>query len=137
VLELERPAADARRIATELQVTSDRVLAWVDAARISQVLLNLVANAIEATPPRGHVGVRVAGAIDGGAVLTVVDDGRGIPPDVLARIYEPFFSTKETGTGLGMAIVHSLVELHGGTIDITTGASGTEVTVRVPPHPAA
>ena len=111
-------------------------MAWVDPGRVHQVILNLVKNAIEAVPDRGHVELRVAGAVGGGSVVTVVDDGPGIPPDVLARIYEPFFSTKESGTGLGMAIVHSLVELHGGELNVTTGESGTEFTVWLPPRPS-
>jgi len=136
VIELERPIADARGVTVELHVTADRVLAWIDPTRIGQILINLIENALEAVGTGGRVELRIAGAIGGGVVLTVADNGGGIPPDVLARIYEPFFSTKEGGTGLGMAIVHSLVELHGGTIDVTTGPTGTEVTVRVPPAPS-
>jgi signal transduction histidine kinase len=134
VIELERPAADAAGKSVELSSTSERVPAWIDPARISQVLINLVGNAIDAVSSGGHVEVRVAGAIDGGAVFTVADDGGGIPADVLPRIYEPFFSTKDGGTGLGLAIVHSLVAMHRGTIDVSTGRSGTEITVRVPPR---
>ena len=55
-----------------------------------------------------------------------------ITPAARARIYEPFFSTKETGTGLGMSIVHSLVGLHGGSIDFDTGPQGTLFRVRLP-----
>jgi two-component system, NtrC family, sensor histidine kinase HydH len=135
VIELERAAAEARGVTVEVSTTSDRVLAWADAARISQILLNLVQNALEAVGLGGRVEVRVAGVAGGGAVLVVADNGHGIPPAVLARIYEPFFSTKESGTGLGMSIVHSLVDLHGATIDIETGAAGTEVIVRLPPRP--
>jgi two-component system, NtrC family, sensor histidine kinase HydH len=136
VIELERANAEARGASLTLASTADRVTAWVDPGRIHQVILNLVKNAIEAVPDGGHVELRVAGAVGGGSVVTVVDDGPGIPPDVLARIYEPFFSTKESGTGLGMAIVHSLVELHGGELNVTTGQSGTELTVWLPPKPS-
>jgi signal transduction histidine kinase len=62
----------------------------------------------------------------------VADDGPGIPEHVRSRIFEPFFSTKESGTGLGMSIVHSLVSLHGGTIDLATGPSGTRFDVAIP-----
>ncbi len=64
--------------------------------------------------------------------IRVTDDGVGIPDDVLQRIYEPFFSTKETGTGMGMAIVHSLVTMHGGTIEIDTTPHGTRFDITVP-----
>ena len=65
-------------------------------------------------------------------MIRVQDDGPGIPDDVRRRIYEPFFSTKEGGTGLGMSIVHSLVVLHGGSIEIDTGPRGTRFDVRIP-----
>ena len=134
VIELERPAADAAGKSIDLLSTSERVIAWIDPARISQVLINLVGNAIDAITTGGHVEVRVAGAIDGGAVLIVADNGGGIPAEALPRIYEPFFSTKDGGTGLGLAIVHSLVNMHRGTIDVATSTAGTEITVRVPPR---
>jgi signal transduction histidine kinase len=136
VIELERAAANAKGVHLELQTSTDRLFAWIDATRVSQILINLTVNAIDAVSSSGHVEVRVSGAMDGGVVLAVVDDGPGIPPDVLARIYEPFFSTKEGGTGLGLAIVHSLVELHKGRLEVTTGAAGTEMTVHLPPRPA-
>jgi signal transduction histidine kinase len=66
----------------------------------------------------------------------VSDDGPGIPDAVLPRIYEPFFSTKEAGTGLGMSIVHSLVSLHGGSIELDTGARGTRFEISLPRRPA-
>jgi signal transduction histidine kinase len=62
----------------------------------------------------------------------VSDDGPGIPQHIVPRIYEPFFSTKEGGTGLGMSIVHSLVSLHGGSIDLQTGPGGTAFEVALP-----
>jgi len=79
----------------------------------------------------GHVtaGVRVD---DARCLIRVSDDGPGIPEDVVPRIYEPFFSTKEGGTGLGMSIVHSLVSLHGGSIDLQTGPDGTTFEVAIP-----
>ncbi len=136
VIELERPSALSRGASIEFEASTDRVMAWVDAGRIHQIILNLVKNAIEAVRHEGHVVVRVATAIDGGVVITVSDDGGGIPPEVLSRIYEPFFSTKEAGTGLGMPIVHSLVELHNGAITVATGDHGTHFTVALPPRQA-
>jgi len=64
--------------------------------------------------------------------VTVSDTGGGIPDAVVRRIYEPFFSTKEAGTGLGMSIVQSLVALHDGTISITTSPAGTRIDVVLP-----
>jgi PAS domain S-box-containing protein len=96
-------------------------------------LLNLVVNALDATPPGGtvRVGAR-AGAASGGLELFVTDTGSGIAPDVLQRIFDPFFTTKPVGqgTGLGLSITRSIVESHGGRIDVET-ASGAGTTVRL------
>ena len=126
VIELEQPLAE--RGGTQLALDAQgSVPATVDAGKLHQVLQNLVRNALEASPG-GRVTIEVARS--GATVhLRVRDTGKGIPDEVKQRIYEPFFSTKETGTGMGMAIVHNFVTMHGGTIDITTAPTGTTVDV--------
>ncbi len=137
VLELERPAALARgvrfNVEPERSASAPPIEAEVDAGKLHQVVQNLVRNAVEASARDQVVEVEVASAQQA-ATITVRDHGPGIPPEVLARIYEPFFSTKEGGTGMGMAIVHSLVTLHGGTIDVTFD-HGTVFTVTLPRRP--
>jgi signal transduction histidine kinase len=130
VVELERVSAERRGAALALVVPT-RLIAKVDAPKLHQVALNLVRNAIDAVGPGGHVAVELTGG-DGRFDLRVQDDGDGIPDEIRARIYEPFFSTKEGGTGLGMSIVHSLVLLHGGSIALTSGAGGTCFDVTIP-----
>ena len=88
--------------------------------------------ALEAAARSGHVDASRSRSKRPALHIRVADDGPGIPDEVRPRIYEPFFSTKESGTGLGMSIVHSLVAMHGGTIDITTGPRGTVVDVAIP-----
>ncbi len=130
VVELERPLAERRQI--ELALTDhDPVLAQVDVGKIHQVVQNLVRNGLEAANIGGHVAVRVANG-DKDVHIHVIDDGPGIPEEVLGHIYEPFYSTKETGTGMGMAIVHSLVTMHGGRIQVATSPQGTDFEVVVP-----
>jgi len=92
----------------------------LDAAKIRQVLLNLVQNAGEAMAENGgHVKLRASAMPDGlGAILAVEDDGPGIPREDLDRLFEPFFTTKFTGTGLGLAISKAVVEQHGGRIEV-------------------
>jgi signal transduction histidine kinase len=66
-------------------------------------------------------------------VLVVADDGPGIPEEMRSRVFEPFVTTKESGTGLGLAVVHQIVSQHGGRIDIeTNGARGARFVVRIP-----
>jgi signal transduction histidine kinase len=87
-----------------------------DAAKLRQVLLNLVRNAIEAQPGGGAVELRLRR--DGGmAEIEVVDKGPGMPPEILSQIFEPFFTTKEGGTGLGLPLSRQILHEHGGRIE--------------------
>ena len=91
------------------------VRSTVDPAKVEQVLLNLLGNAIEAVAPKGGGrGLLRCGGIPRDVIFEVEDDGPGLPtPD--APIFDPFFSTKPDGTGLGLAITHRIVTDHGGT----------------------
>lgn len=140
VLELEGPSASEHGVQIDLDAPEPVVIA-VDADKIQQVLLNLVRNAVEATsevtgrPGRVSIGVHRS---SGGASVFVRDTGPGIPEDVMARLFEPFFSTKPEGTGLGMAICHSLVTQHGGDILVRSEVgSGTELQITLPWRPPA
>lgn len=137
VLELERPAAQAAGIgfvvASGMDPDDAPIELAIDTGKVHQVVQNLVRNAVEASTRGQVVEVHVA-RVAAGATITVRDHGPGIPPEVVARIYEPFFSTKEGGTGMGMAIVHSLVSLHGGSISVRNDG-GAEITVTLPHRP--
>ncbi len=89
-------------------------------AKINQVVLNLVANAIDACQCGGTVTVGTRPGVGGGVVLTVADDGCGIDPSIRGRIFDPFFTTKPIGqgTGLGLAICYGMVSSHGGIIEV-------------------
>jgi len=131
VVEVERPLAKRRRVELKFPYHPP-VIASVDSAKLHQIIQNLVRNGVEATPPGGHVELAVTNGTDAAVRIRVSDDGPGIPAEVLPRIYEPFFSTKESGTGMGMAIVHSLVAMHRGKIDIATSPTGTQFDVELP-----
>jgi signal transduction histidine kinase len=98
----------------------------VDPGKLRQVLVNLIQNAAEAMPETGgHVVVRATAfpgqlTTEGSLVVAVEDDGPGIAADHLDRLFEPFFTTKFSGTGLGLAISKSIVEQHGGRIEVTS-----------------
>src|SRR5215210_1037647 len=115
-----------------------------DPDRLTQVLRNLVRNAVAHTEPGGHVAV-VAAAHQGWLQVTVGDDGRGIPPDHLERVFERFHRVDESrardrgGTGLGLAIARAIVEAHGGRIRAESRAGGgTTIAFELPGYrPAA
>lgn len=103
-----------------------------DARKLRQALLNLVLNAIQASPRGASVQIAVSRECEG-ARVTVRDDGVGMTPEVLERIRKPYFTTKEGGTGLGVAVARGLVEQHGGRLDIKSAAGkGTTVTIVLP-----
>ncbi|HTQ45344.1 MAG TPA: HAMP domain-containing sensor histidine kinase [Polyangiaceae bacterium] len=103
-----------------------------DARKLRQALLNLVLNAIQASPRGASVQVAVSRECEG-ARITVRDDGVGMTPEVLDRIRKPYFTTKEGGTGLGVAVARGLVEQHGGRLDIKSASGkGTTVTIVLP-----
>jgi signal transduction histidine kinase len=95
-----------------------------DPLLMSQAILNLLLNAIEAIGGGGTVQIAWAPNPPANFKLTIRDDGPGIPASVLDRIFNPFFTTKESGTGLGLAIVHRIVEAHDGTITVTNPPGG-------------
>lgn len=105
-----------------------------DADQMKQVLWNVVLNSLQAVGKAGVVAVTTA-LEDGRAKIRVNDNGPGIPPDALARLFEPFSSTKRDGVGLGLAIAHRIVEAHGGRIEVeSNGDGGTAVEISLPVH---
>jgi two-component system, NtrC family, sensor kinase len=100
--------------------------------KLRQVVRNLVKNAGEAAGPGGRVEIRV-GAGPGGVELAISDSGPGLPEEVRARLFEPFFTRKDGGTGLGLAVSKGIVEAHGGTLEAESPpAGGARFTVRLP-----
>jgi two-component system, NtrC family, sensor kinase len=103
-------------------------------AKLNQVVMNLVMNAIDACPDGGTVTVRTR-AEDDGVRLDVIDTGTGIDPEIRERIFDPFFTTKPVGvgTGLGLSISYGIVQDHGGKIEVeSTPGQGSRFTVRLP-----
>ena len=104
---------------------------------LTQVVLNLASNAVDAVLSGGRIGIHAREAVDGWVEMRVTDDGCGIPDDVGARIFDPFFTTKlsRRNTGLGLSICRNILEEHGGTIGFESKpGSGTTFTVRLQPQ---
>jgi len=96
-----------------------------------QVFVNIVLNAVQASPAQGRVEIGVRQQANMLAV-DIRDEGPGIRADHLAKIFDPFFSTKKRGTGLGLSISNRIVRSHGGTIDVLQPGQGTIVRVLLP-----
>ncbi|HXN85428.1 MAG TPA: HAMP domain-containing sensor histidine kinase [Candidatus Binataceae bacterium] len=105
----------------------------VDAEKLRMCFVNVIANAIQAMPDGGELKIEFRQQ-DGHLVVTFKDTGAGIDPDVAKRVFEPFFTTKREGIGLGLFLSKSIVERHGGTINIAPleGDHGTLVTFTFP-----
>ena len=103
-----------------------------DPNQMKQVILNLVKNAFEALDAGGQITMS-SGARDNQVWFSVQDTGEGMPPEVLEKIFHPFFTTKNKGTGLGLAVIHKIVTDHHGTVDVESVAKeGTTITVNLP-----
>jgi nitrogen fixation/metabolism regulation signal transduction histidine kinase len=105
-----------------------------DVARLRQVIHNLLQNAEQAVAEVGHPRIVVRTQREaGGARLAIQDTGTGFPPDILARAFEPYVTTKARGTGLGLAIVKKIVEEHSGSIEIRNlQPAGAEIAILLP-----
>jgi signal transduction histidine kinase len=138
LLPLLRHTARRRGLTLDAAMPDDLPPVLADPNQLQQVLINLVMNAVEATPDGGRVQLRAhrqPAAGGAGVEVTVADSGPGIPPDVLPRVFEPFFTTKPPGqgTGLGLAICRDIVREHGGEIHLESRPkAGTTVTVWLP-----
>ncbi|HTW59066.1 MAG TPA: ATP-binding protein [Terriglobales bacterium] len=135
-LRLVQHQIDLAGVHVQMKLDPDLPRVLCDAAQIEQVLLALVMNAADAMPQGGNLWLTTSFRHEPNQVRIVVrDDGSGIPPEILPRIFEPFLTTKETGrgVGLGLAISHSIIERHKGNIEVQSEAGrGTTFTVTLP-----
>jgi signal transduction histidine kinase len=126
------------RVAITLDLPADLPEVVFDAHQVQQVFVNLVLNAMQAMPGGGRIVIdgRVEAGADGCGrclLLRCTDHGCGIAPDQLARIFNPFYTTKAEGTGLGLSIVHKILEQHNATVEVVSEAGrGTSFLIRFP-----
>jgi signal transduction histidine kinase len=131
----QQAGAGAEGVAAMIRVADDATTVRADARLLRQALVNLFLNAFQAMPHTGRLEVRASRAVVEGrafAEIVVQDTGPGIPKDVVDKIFQPFFTTKATGTGLGLAVVRRIVEGHGGSIELSRLNPGAEFKLRLP-----
>ena len=138
IVESVKVMAAQKGIVIDDSLGEDPIDMYADRRSMRQVVLNLMSNAIKFTPQSGTIQVTLTEG-EGHVVLKVTDNGIGIPPSDLQKVFEPFeqvrsnYLANEGGTGLGLSLVRRLVELHGGTVEISSKpADGTTVTVKLP-----
>lgn len=124
VCELLRPEARARGIELRVELPETLPVIPADSAKLTQALVNLVINSIQAVERNGWVAVRAAAETGGGLAIEVLDSGPGIPADKLSTIFEPFFTTKPEGSGLGLWIIQQIVTAHGGLVEASNPPGG-------------
>lgn len=131
-VEMMRDNAAANNISFELKLDESLPPAVIDPNQMKQVLINLIKNALEAIETDGKI--TLATRLVGDQIhLAVTDTGKGIPPEIMAEIFNPFFTTKKSGTGLGLPVINKIVEDHHGTVTVeSTPQQGTTFTVILP-----
>jgi len=137
-VEQTRPLMQECQHRLELRLPPNPVLVRADQTRLTQVVANLLTNSAKYTPPHGHVQLSLGSGDE--ATLTIADDGEGITPELLPRVFDLFSQGErkpdrpQGGLGLGLALVRSLVQLHGGSVDVSSpGRGGGSIfTVKLP-----
>ena len=133
-LHLLRPELDNRGLNVKRKISRHLPLAPIDPAQIQQVLVNLIKNAMHAMTKGGTLTLQTGEGADG-VWVSVTDTGGGIPEEQINRIFEPFYTTKKKGTGLGLMIVQRIVRAHGGRIDLESHVGrGTTFRIWLPLH---
>jgi signal transduction histidine kinase len=132
VAERGREAMTDHRLEIVLDVDELPERFWGDRSLLRQALTNLVANAEQATPGGGHITL-AAQRVDAEVEISVTDEGVGIPEELQPRVFDLYFTTKEDGSGIGLAVVQQVVQLHGGRIRLRSApGEGTQITLELP-----
>ena len=131
---MARPRAKAKQIELGLRESPDEVTVKADPLLLREVMTNLVNNAIDAAPVGGHVNVSTGRRGSGSTFFSVADDGPGVADENRHRLFEPHFTTKETGTGIGLFMSYGVVREHQGDLLYSGSRRGAVFTVVLPPY---
>jgi signal transduction histidine kinase len=140
IIRFAEPILSQREVTIERNLDADSALVSGDRELLKQMMLNLVLNALQAMPSHGslHISTRKIESLPGGASceglqIKIQDTGLGIPSEHLERIFDPFFTTNKSGTGLGLSVVHQIVDQHSGFIHVESEPNvGTTFKVTLP-----
>lgn len=120
-------------IQVELYAESNDISIECSENQLKQVFINILQNSIEAMPNGGKITIHIKEINDDGVIIHVIDEGIGIPEERIKRLGEPFYSTKEKGTGIGLMLSYKIIESHQGNISIMSEVGvGTTVTIYLP-----
>ncbi|MBS8265427.1 PAS domain S-box protein [Mesobacillus boroniphilus] len=132
-VEFLSPQANMKNIQFSRSYLSTDFYITCEKNQIKQVFLNVFKNAMEAMPKGGNIDIKLQKGIDGECIISVQDEGCGIPEELLPRLGEPFYSLKEKGTGLGLMICHKIIKQHNGAISYHSKLNnGTLVEIKLP-----
>jgi len=132
VLNLFNPQAILHNIEINTDIVIDEAIVRCHESQLKQVIINLLKNSLEAMPTGGKINVGLT-ETSRTLCLTIKDEGRGIPKDILPKLGKPFFTTKDNGTGLGLATCFSIIENHKGIMNIESEENlGTTITIKLP-----
>lgn len=140
-LHVVRPMIEAKRIDVEMNLATTLPLAPLDEGYLEQALVSLLTNSCDATPPGKTISITSRLIREGerpwAISIDLDDDGGGIPPDILQKVFTPYFTTKSDGVGLGLTMVQKIISSHGGSISVSNRPEGgTTVQVLLPlSHP--
>ncbi len=133
VMSLVHHESERHRVSLQADYSED-LKVFVDSEKLKQVFLNLIFNAIQAMSNGGQISIRAFKEADSPwATFEIKDNGAGMPQETVARVFEPFFTTRQRGTGLGLAIVKKIIDLHGGKIEVSSEpGKGTSFRIHLP-----
>lgn len=129
------PELKTHNIKAQIDDQAPGATLYADTRQLKQACLNLIINAIDAMPEGGNLTLRIARDDRGDTVLSIIDTGQGIEPDMIERIFTPFVTTKASGTGLGLPKVYSIMDNHDGRVEcISEKDAGTTFNLYIPAH---
>jgi signal transduction histidine kinase len=132
---MARPRARSKEVQLAVRESQESVKVRADALLLREVVTNLVNNAIDAVPVNGHVELKAGRRANGWPYFSVSDDGPGVSDENRHHLFEPHFTTKEGGTGLGLFMSFGIVKEHQGNLNYEGSKRGAVFTVSLPPYP--